>query len=494
MSPTLSGRSLLILVFGLVPVASVRAQSVLLEIDGKSDAPVGYALAAIGDVDGDGAPDLLTSDGGGNARVYSGATGSIIRSHLGNGGNFLSMSGIGDVNLDGVPDYVIAAPEFPNHRFRGAAAVFSGKDGALLHAFTGDSDGDYFGASVSAAGDVDLDGVPDLVVGAPIDHLAWHTTKPAYVRVFSGRTGAKLLEVRGVSATDGLGIAVAGTGDLDGDGHPDFVAAGITGGVHAYSGKDGRLMFSFLQNGRFIQLASSVDIDGDGTNDIVASFVLSTAQNPNGVSAGVFSGKDGRAIHSYSRSDTLPGLSVAGIPDMNGDGHDDFMIGAPSFPIVPGTADLFSGKTGELLYEFRGENSEILGFSIAALGDLNGDGIVDLCVSSPNFRNGLGKITVYSGNDFFLLATPRTVRDGDLLTLSSREGNPGDPTFSAVVKVTGTTVFDPVFGLATLDSTGARVVSLTVPTGLKGITFCLQSFALQGSSLLASDEECVNVK
>jgi hypothetical protein len=111
---------------------------------------------------------------------------------------------------------------------------------------------------------------------------------------------------------------------------------------------------------------------------------------------------------------------------------------------VPGTADLFSGKTGELLYEFRGKTVEILGGSLAALGDLNGDGVVDLRISSPYFETATGKVVVYSGNDFFLLPTPRTMRDGDLLTLSSREGNPGDPTLSAVVKVNGTSLFDPV--------------------------------------------------
>jgi hypothetical protein len=184
---------------------------------------------------------------------------------------------------------------------------------------------------------------------------------------------------------------------------------------------------------------------------------------------------------------------------MNGDGHDEFMSGTPGWYADTGTADLYSGKSGQLLYEFRGDRtSQYLGMSLAPLGDLNGDGVVDLCVGVPAFPYAggqvVGKVVVYSGNDFFLLATPRTVRDGDLLTLSSREGNPGDPTLSAVVKVNGIMLFDPVFGLATLDSTGGRVVSLTVPTGLKGITFCLQSFALQGSSLLASDEECVNVK
>ena len=285
MSPTLIRRSLLIAALGLVPATGVRAQSVLLEIIGKPGATVGYRVAAIGDVDGDAVPDILTSDGSmdGYVSVYSGATGSLIRSHIGESGSWFgeSLSGVGDVNSDGVPDYVVGAYGFPDLRYFGAAGVYSGKDGSLLHAFTGDSDEDNFGWSLSAAGDVDLDGVPDIIVGAPVENHVWHRTKPAYVRVFSGRTGSKLLEVQGAQSnhrypetSDGLGVAVAGMGDLDGDGHPDFVAAGWAGGVHAYSGKDDRLMFSLLEMARWIQLGPSADIDGDGTNDIIASLAV----------------------------------------------------------------------------------------------------------------------------------------------------------------------------------------------------------------------------
>ena len=80
------------------------------------------------------------------------------------------VSDAGDVNGDGVADLIVGAGlDSTNGTFRGSARVLSGVDGSVLHDFEGDTVGDLFGTSVSGAGDVNGDGFADLIVGALFD-------------------------------------------------------------------------------------------------------------------------------------------------------------------------------------------------------------------------------------------------------------------------------------------------------------------------------------
>jgi hypothetical protein len=97
------------------------------------------------------------------------------------------VAGAGDVDGDGIPDYIIGEP-FTSQG--GAAHVFSGRTGLLIYTFTAESPDDQFGSAVAGAGDMDGDGHADIIVGAYLTDSGGTSSGRAYV--FSGRTGGLL--------------------------------------------------------------------------------------------------------------------------------------------------------------------------------------------------------------------------------------------------------------------------------------------------------------
>ncbi|MEE9128082.1 MAG: integrin alpha, partial [Planctomycetota bacterium] len=125
----------------------------------------------------------------GSARVFSGKDGNILYTVNGDSaGDYFgfTLSGAGDVNKDGSPDLIVGAFLYDNNGTdSGSARVFSGKDGKILYTFNGDSTGDQFGRFVSGAGDVNKDNFADLIVGALMDDN--NGTSSGSTRVFSGK-------------------------------------------------------------------------------------------------------------------------------------------------------------------------------------------------------------------------------------------------------------------------------------------------------------------
>ncbi len=371
----------------------------------------GQAVSGAGDVNGDGFDDLIVGapfddnngDGSGSARVFSGATGAILYTR--NGGSVAdqfgsSVSGAGDVNGDGFDDLIVGASGDENNGFNsGSARVFSGATGAILYTRNGDSAGDEFGASVSGAGDVNGDGFDDLIVGAPFDANNGFTSGSA--RVFSGANGAILYTFNGDSAGDNLGYAVSGAGDVNGDGFDDLIVGAYqddnngsaSGSARVFSGATGAILYTFNGDAADDLFGYSVsgagDVNGDGFDDLVAGAPFDDDNGDASGSARVFSGKDGAILYTFNgdaAGDQL-GWSVSGAGDIDGDGFDDLIVGAPfddNNGADSGSARVFSGANGAVLYTRSGNSAgDGFGRSVSGAGDVNGDGFDDLIVGAP---------------------------------------------------------------------------------------------------------------
>ncbi|HKB16402.1 MAG TPA: integrin alpha, partial [Planctomycetota bacterium] len=148
-------------------------------------------------------------------RTAEGQCATVLWSTFGTSGGTgfgSAVASVGDINADGVPDFVVGAPSAASgssSSLPGQARVFSGTDGSPLQVYSGANSGDRFGAAVAGAGDFNGDGTGDVLVGAPAGSS--FPSGPGHAYVFSGSNGSTLLTLSG---PPGFGDAVASAGDL----------------------------------------------------------------------------------------------------------------------------------------------------------------------------------------------------------------------------------------------------------------------------------------
>lgn len=374
----------------------------------------GWVAESVGDLDGDGAPDyvigaILNADGGpaaGKAYVYSGATGALLATHVGGPAQRLGFSVTGGADLDGdsVPDYAVGAPGFFGNPSR--VRVYSGADHGLLREIPGPPT--LFGYDLHLAGDLDADGVPDLIVGDPLGAGFAGT-----VSVFSGASGAPIWSTSGTAPGDLLGTAVSGLDDFDGDGIPEqgagaggdgLVTAGVsTGSAWVLDGASGALLRELTPNGTglnagFFFVHDAGDVNADGVGDVYMGDFGDSKGGRGYVYSGVSMASGEverlRLINAQEKGD---GLGMGrGAGDIDGDGHDDLLIGAflsSAGAFQGGQCYLISGKNGQTLRTFtsRVENGQV-GFDVVRLGDVTGDARTDFLLT------GLDVAFVVAGN------------------------------------------------------------------------------------------------
>jgi len=360
--------------------------------------------------------------GGGFDQIHQWDGGSI-------GDNFgTSVSGVGDVNGDGFADVIVGArwASPGGLSSAGSAYVYSGADGSLLYQWDGGASGDWFGSSVSGAGDVNGDGFADVIVGARwASPGGLPSVGSAYV--YSGANGTLLHQWDGGAFWDLFGYSVSGAGDINGDGFADVIVGapfadpgglGNEGSAYVYSGANGTLLHQWDGLSRYDELGFSVsgagDVNGDGFADVI---VGSPFVNPGNLlyagSAYVYSGADGSLLHQWDGLlyDEL-GYSVSDAGDLNGDGYADVIVGAPHARpgnlLDAGSVYVYSGADGSLLHQWDGGLAgDGIGYAVSGAGDVNRDGFADVIVGAPQanreYLPNVGSAYVYSGANGTLL-------------------------------------------------------------------------------------------
>ncbi|MCC5625038.1 hypothetical protein [Nostoc sp. CHAB 5715] len=449
----------------------------------------GYSVSSAGDVNNDGFDDLIIgarladpngTDSGQSYVVFGSSNGFSSTLNLSNlnGTNGFTINGIaavdysgwslgsaGDVNNDGIADVIIGAPlASPNGLYSGQSYVVFGKstgfdatlnlynlDGTNGFTINGIAAVDYSGWSLGSAGDVNNDGIADLIIGAPYASPNGLYSGQSYV-VFGKSTGfdATLnlynldgtngFTINGIAAGDGSGISVSSAGDVNDDGIADLIigASGVdpngsaSGQSYVVFGKstgfDATLNLSDLNgaNGFTINgiaasdysgysVSSAGDVNNDGIADLIigARYADFNGYSSSGQSYVVFgkntgfsatlnlsslNGYNGFTINGIAAYDES-GVSVSSAGDVNSDGFDDLIIGAyiadpngsgsgQSYVVFGNTGfsstlnlSTLNGANGFTINGIAG--NDLSGYSVSSAGDINSDGFDDLIIGAP---------------------------------------------------------------------------------------------------------------
>ncbi len=430
----------------------------------------GTAAASAGDVNGDGYDDVIISapyrDVGPLARagavsVYYGSASGLSASPAWTvSGNQqdedlgVSAASAGDVNGDTFFDVIVGADGVG---IGGGVFVYygSGSGLSLTPDWTGlsDEDSSGFGYSVASAGDVNGDGIDDIIIGSELysqGGLTYNGAAFVYYGSDSGLSDSVDWSVYGDQTNEFFGSVVASAGDVNGDHISDVIISAFQyntaneSAVSAYYGSADGLDVSpdwsqiFSQTGSDQPaVASAGDVNGDGYDDVIIGFLdLINTDNFNGAAFSYYgsaSGLSGGSPDWTAEDNTeMPnfGVSVASAGDVNGDGYGDIIIGADLYDNYSCTSGSFGCQGAAFVFygsatgpsttpdwiAYGPEIADDFGYAVASAGDVNGNGYSDVIVGAPYYTNGdnilSGGAFVYYGSATGLSADPDVILSG----------------------------------------------------------------------------------
>lgn len=393
----------------------------------SANASFGCSVASAGDVNGDGYGDVIVGAYGlaanaGAAYVYMGsATGlstSPARVLNGPANSYFgyAVASAGDVNGDGRGDVIVGAYQYANNA--GAAYIYYGTSTGLnatpATVLTGAA-GSALGISVSAI-DLNADAYSDIIVGAPNVNAG---TGRATVHLGKGTGISQTPDyiLNGTVANGRFGRSVAGAGDVNGDVFGDIiVGASEANKAYIYHGNEtgmnpsvaSTLTSPVFNTGYGLCVSGAGDVDGDGYCEVI---VGAYGNNSAYVYKGSVTGTQTSPAKTFAG---YGGGSVAGVGDINGDGYADVMIGASGTGTYAGSAYLFQGSAlglpsapnqtfqGSVYYSY-------FGISVAAAGDVNGDGYSDAIVGASGTSSNTGNAYIYLGSPVMVTSVATTL-------------------------------------------------------------------------------------
>jgi hypothetical protein len=439
---------------------------------------LGYAISTAGDVDGDGYSDIIVgvSERKDIANTYglfdifygspdglttagrSWVWGDQVNSQLG-----FAVSTAGDVNGDGYSDVLAGAPGYDSggktdngrvYLYYGSASGLNQNEPTILSGGAAGESYEYYGMTVSTAGDVNGDGYSDVIIGVPYRNGTG--VLKGYVFVYHGAPSGLNTSIAwyiiGNEDYGRLGNSVATAGDVNSDGYADiligqamFDGAGTDQGrallwlgggnglgpfADTISSADWQAVLEFNNSQFGYSLATAGDVNGDGYSDVIVGAPFYSGEHDGEGQVRVFHGGPDNLSNTAGWSNTGQftdinlGFSVASAGDINGDGYADVIAGAPyydSSAADQGMVFVWHGSLSGLdpslanWWAFGGQTDARLGYSVDSAGDVNGDGYDDIIAGAPFFNNG----SMDEGMAFVWLGSPSGL--GDTGTFSNAD-------------------------------------------------------------------------